>query len=86
MTGNILLGKFSPKHFIVSPEQQQRWLDWDGQLSRAISLEVTPPLAVKAGDTGRFLSLETTVLLYPMMNTVNKVMAKATFGLRTFLL
>lgn len=54
MTGNILLGKFSPKHFMVSPEQQERWLDWDRQLSRAISLEVTPHLAVKADDTQTF--------------------------------
>lgn len=54
MTGNILLGKFSPKHFMVRPEQQERWLEWDGQLSRAISLEVTPPLVVKAGDTQTF--------------------------------
>lgn len=51
MTGNILLGKFSPKHFTLSPEQEKKWLDWDEQLARTISLEVTPPLAIKADDT-----------------------------------
>ncbi|ELK18069.1 hypothetical protein PAL_GLEAN10006518 [Pteropus alecto] len=51
MTGNRLLGKFSPKHFTLSPEQEKKWLDWDEQLARTISLEVTPPLAIKADDT-----------------------------------
>lgn len=39
---------------MVSPGQQERWLAWDGQLTRAISLEVTPPLAVQTGDTQTF--------------------------------
>lgn len=51
MTGNILLGKYSPKHFVLSPEQEKKWLDWDEQLARTVFLEVTPPLAIKADDT-----------------------------------
>lgn len=64
MTGNILLGKFSPKRFTLSPEQEETWFDWDGQLPRAISLEVTQPLAIKAGDTKN----QTEALLCPMMS------------------
>lgn len=50
---------FSPT-LRLSPEQEERWPDWDGQeptpqnqLPRTNSLEVTLPLATRAGDTNK---------------------------------
>lgn len=47
-----------------------RWLGGGGQHPRVISLEVIPPVAIKAGDTKNrprsCVSLEPVALLYPV--------------------